>query len=192
MIWTGMIWAGGALAQGQAQNQTEVQNRVQTIPRSPVLTIESDRLYAESAFGRQVALAIEAEGAALTTENRQIEAELTTEEQALTERRATLPPEDFRALADAFDARVIQVRRTQDAKVRVLNQRSEDARRRFLMAVQPVLEEIMRDSGALVLIERRNVVLDVQAINITDLAINRSRNILARLTANWEIDNQLT
>lgn len=162
-LWAALVVVAALIAPATAQD----------LPRTPVLTIESDRLYADSAFGRQVAAAIEAEGAALTTENRQIEAELTAEEQSLTDQRATLPAEEFRALADSFDARVIQLRREQDAKVRALGLRSDEARRQFLVAVQPVLEQLMRETGAVVIIERRNVVLDVSSVNITDVAIAR-------------------
>lgn len=141
--------------------------------QSPVLTLEIDRLFAESAFGRRVAAEIEAEGAAIAAENRRIEAELTEEERALTDRRAELSPEAFRPLAEAFDEKVQRLRNEQDAKARALGTRTDDARRRFLAAAQPVLEEIMRESGAAVVLERRTVFLAAGLIDITDLALRR-------------------
>ena len=141
--------------------------------QSPILTIESDRLFSGSEFGKRVAQEREADSAVLSAENRRIEAQLTEEERSLTERRATMDPEAFRALADAFDAKVQEIRRTQDAKARDLSQRGEADQVIFLQAVVPVLEQLMADAGAAVLLERGSVFLSLNATDVTDLAIER-------------------
>lgn len=138
---------------------------------SPVLTIDSERLFLESDFGRRVAAAIETQGAALARENRQIEASLEAEERELTEQRATLDPEAFRALADAFDEKVQQTRQAQAAKGRALNSQLDAEREVFLQAAAPVLERLMRQSDAAVILERRSVFVSAAAIEITDDAI---------------------
>lgn len=143
------------------------------VPTSAILTIESDRLFALTAFGRRVATEIEADSAVLAAENRRIEAELSAEEQELTLRRSEMEPEAFRALADAFDQKVRTTRNTQDAKTRALKQRGDQARGEFLRAVRPVLEAMMREAGASVIMERSNVFLSANSTNITDLAIAR-------------------
>ncbi|WP_043765815.1 OmpH family outer membrane protein [Roseivivax isoporae] len=143
------------------------------VVRSAILTVETERLFAESAFGMRVEREIEEAGQALASENREIEAELTAEEQRLTEQRASMDPAAFRAAADAFDVRVQELRQQQDAKARALSQRTEQARRRFLSAVQPVLADIMREAGAAVILERRAVLVSLDATDITGLAIER-------------------
>ena len=140
---------------------------------SPILTIESDRFFAQSAFGQRAAREIEAEGAIIAAENRKIEADLTAEEKALTDRRAGMEPEAFRVLADTFDEKVQTMRRTQDAKARALSQRNEADRMAFINAAGPVLEVLMQDAGAAVVLERRNVFLSANAIDVTDEAIRR-------------------
>lgn len=139
--------------------------------QSPVLTIESERLFADSNFGQAFAEEIEADSAALAAENRRIEAELIAEEQDLTEQRKNLEPEAFRELADAFDAKVQRIRQEQDQKARQLGSRSEETRRQFLIAAQPVLEAIMRDAGAAVIVERGSVFMSADVIDVTDRAI---------------------
>lgn len=143
------------------------------LPNTAILTIETDRLFAGSAYGQRIANEIEADSAVLAAENRRIEAELTAEEQDLTERRPEMEPEAFRALADAFDEKVQSIRKTQDAKARTLNQRADKARVEFLRAARPVLETLMRESGAGVILERGSVFLSSNATDITDLAISR-------------------
>ncbi|MEX0282047.1 MAG: OmpH family outer membrane protein [Arenibacterium sp.] len=109
----------------------------------------------------------------MATENRRIEAELTAEEKALTEQRETMEPQEFRALADAFDEKVQAFRDTQDARTRALSQRREEARGVFVEAVIPVLAQLMRETGASVILERSTVFLSTNATDITDIALLR-------------------
>lgn len=145
---------------------------------SPILTIDSDRLFEDSDFGRQTLEEIERTGAALASENRKIEEELTTEEKELTDLRPTITPTEFRALADAFDEKVQETRRRQDAKSRELNSSLESRRVVFLNAAAPVLEQLMRQAGAAVVFERRSVFISSNAVDITQLAIERLNLVL--------------
>jgi len=138
-----------------------------------VLTISSDRLFADSAFGQRVLREIESEGAQLADENERIVAELSSEELDLTQKRAELPPEDFRPLAQAFDEKVQSHREGQRAKLDALARRSEESRQTFYALAQPVLIELMRETGAAVVLERANVFLSADTSDITDDAIAR-------------------
>ncbi|WP_187430053.1 hypothetical protein ROLI_023360 [Roseobacter fucihabitans] len=162
------IWGGQSTAQS---------TRIGPV-QTPILTIDSDRLFAESAFGKRVVEEFEARGATLAAENRRIEEALSAEEKALTETRETLPPADFRLLADEFDEKVQATRRTQDAKTRDLNVALEGRRVVFLNAAAPILETLMRESGAAVILERRSIFLSATAIDITRTAIARLDSVL--------------
>jgi Skp family chaperone for outer membrane proteins len=137
----------------------------------PVLTFDAERLFAESALGRAVNAEVETAARQLAEENRRIEADLLAEERALTERRGELAPEAFRPLAEAFDEKVQRVRAEQDAKERALAGLREEGRQRFFTQAVPVLSDILRERGALVLIDRREVFLSADAIDITEAAI---------------------
>ena len=138
---------------------------------SPVLTIDSDRVFHESAFGLRVAQEIKVAGAKLAAENGRIATELETEEKDLTTKRAGLSPEQFRVLADAFDKKVQQTRQEQAAKGRALNELLDKERDVFLTAAAPVLERLMRDAGAAVILDLRTVFVSASAVEITDDAI---------------------
>lgn len=161
-----LLWAGPAAAQESASGT------------GPILTIESDRLFSESAFGQRVAQEIEAEQSVLLAENRKIEAELTDEEKRLTELRKDMTPEDFRAVADAFDARVQEIRRIQDAKGRAIGERREQERKEFLQAAGPILARMLQDSGAAVILERRSVFFSLDTIDVTTRAIERLDRVI--------------
>lgn len=153
------------------------------LPRASILTISPERLFAESDFGKRVAAEIETAASELAAENRQIEAELTAEEKTLTEKRPETTPSDFRDLADAFDQKVQQIRREQDAKARDLTRSRDEAQAEFLIAIRPVLEEVMRDAGANVILERSSVFLSTNATDVTDLAVQRIDAVIGDGTA---------
>lgn len=139
---------------------------------SPVLTIDSERLFRDSAFGQRVTREIEVESEQLATENREIEAALEAEERELTEKRSQMKPAQFRLLADAFDEKVQRTRAEQAAKNRALSEALDLERERFLSAAAPVLEQLMRNSDAAVILERRRVFVSSSAIEVTDEAIS--------------------
>lgn len=141
--------------------------------QSPVLVIDSDQLYINSDYGKRIREEIEAENAKIIDENQRIASELEAEELALTEQRPTLDAAEFRDLADAFDEKVQIIRREQEVKARLIVRKQEDSRRAFLNIVAPILESIMSEVGAAVILERRQVLLFRNAVDITWLAGSR-------------------
>lgn len=138
-----------------------------------VLIIDSDRLFFETEYGRRIASDLADRTAELQAENDAIVAELTEEERSLTQRRATMDPEAFRAEAAAFDTKVQEVRRARDAKNGELAAEATQARAAFEERVQAIVANLMLERGATMVMEQRNVILSVRAANITDDAIAR-------------------
>ena len=139
--------------------------------QSSFVVINQERLYAESQFGQRVVADIRDASMALAEENRRIEDALIAEEQAITEQRPSMTPEEFRALADDFDARVTAIRAAQDRKARTLTSRDEQERRTFFGATLPVLSAIMADFGAVAILDQRTALITDDRIDITDVAI---------------------
>lgn len=140
---------------------------------SSILVLRQDEVFEGSAFGRAALERREAASRDLIAENRQIEAALEAEERRLTERRATLPPAEFRALAEAFNEKVEGIRAAQDAKARSVGRMTDEDRARFLQAMVPVLADIMAERGALVILDQSSVVLSFDRVDITAEAIAR-------------------
>ena len=143
------------------------------VVQSDILIVDADQLFAETDLGRQIADEIEQERDALIARNRALEAELESEEQALTALRSETNPQEFRELADAFDAKVQSIRAESERRARDLERQSNQARLRFMQTVEPVLIEIMQDAGATVIMDGRGILLRSGAIEITDTAIVR-------------------
>jgi len=171
---TGLALPGAAMAQGGSD---------------PVLTIDPDRLFAETAFGQRALRSIEERSTVLARENRRIEAELIAEERALTEQRPSLSVEEFRALADAFDEKVQRLREEQDAKTREIQGLREDEQQRFLGEIAPILSNLIVERGASVVVDRRSVFLSAARVDITDDAIRMIDDELGDGTATPQTDD---
>lgn len=161
LLLAGVLWAGVGAAQENGQF------------RPPILTLDQERLFAQSRAAAQVSAEIEARAEALAAENRVIETELVAEELALTEQRPGMDPDEFRALADAFDEKVQAIRDEQDAKARELQRLRDEERQAFLQRITPVLAMIARERGAFVVLDRRSVFLSAEQIDITAEAVRR-------------------
>lgn len=148
------------------------------VPSAPVLTVDSDAMFNQSKFGLRVAQELAAEESVLLAENRRIQAELTEEERTLTEKRSEMEPDAFRAVAEAFDARVVQIRREQDAKAANLELRRQQEQEAFIRVASPILTKLMQEAGASVILERREVLLGDPEVDVTFFAIERLNRTL--------------
>jgi Skp family chaperone for outer membrane proteins len=140
--------------------------------------LDQDRLFAQSQFGQRVLAELRQLSAELTDENQSITSALMAEELALTEARATLSPEEFRARADDFDARVEAIRAEQEDKSRELQRRNEAEQLLFFETALPVLLAMMQDLGIEAILDARAVILGNDALDVTDLAIERLDAVL--------------
>lgn len=138
-----------------------------------VLTIDLDRLFAETRLGAETLADLERQAKDILAENAEIESALIAEERELTDQRSTLQPDEFRTLADAFDERVQRLRAEQDDKERLFNLQQDEARAEFYNEITELLADIVREKGAVMIIERRDVFLSAENIDITDEAIER-------------------
>ena len=177
--WTALL-AGlaCALAVGPAQAQAQTPPPVGVAPASTVVVLDRDLLFSQSRFGQRISRDIEEASEDLAAENQAIQADLEAEELALTARRDAMEMEAFRGLATAFDERVTRIRQTQDAKARAIGQETERAQQVFLEQVNPVLVQLARETGALVILDRRNVIASADQVDITTLALERIDAVL--------------
>ena len=137
------------------------------VVHAPILVVDQDVLWSSSAWGRRADAEIEARRNAIAAENTRLAEDLEAEDAALTELRKTLPPEEFRSRADAFDLRVTQVRTDRDAAARKLVEDANAERDAFLRAALPVISAAMEARGAQVLLDRLTVFLSSDAVNVT-------------------------
>jgi Skp family chaperone for outer membrane proteins len=141
--------------------------------KSQLAVVQQDQLFARTLYGKAVQARIEAARQSLLSENQRIEAGLEAEERALTQRRPTMTPAEFRKLADAFDAKVEGIRSAQEAKGRAVARQAEEDRQRFFQTAYPVLARLMAEIGAVALMDKSDIIISLEAIDVTDRAVAR-------------------
>lgn len=164
-------------AQTAAQQDTAPIKGAALLP-SPILTIDRERLYKETLYGKAVEARFKSDSDELIAENLRLEQALEAEERDLTDRRAKLPPEEFRKLAAAFDAKAEQIRAAQQSKSQAISRKREADQQRFLEAAFPVIGDLMAASGAVAILDKQNVIVSLRAIDVTDAAIARLDTVL--------------
>lgn len=174
-LWAGVLATvlGAGAPSAQQLPAVAPEEGAAAVPQSNVLLLRQEALFEQSAYGKASIARIEAANAALLAENRQIEAALEAEERDLTARRAMLPAAEFRALAEAFDAKVEGIRNAQESKGRAISRSRDEDRQRFFAAVLPILAQIMRESGAAVILDDDAVILSFDRVDITAIAVAR-------------------
>ena len=146
--------------------------------QSAVLTVDPERLFADSQFGKASLARLEAAQQELLAENKKLETALEAEEKNLTERRPGLPAAEFRMLAEAFDAKAEDIRNARLAKSRSLTTLRDADRQKFLSAAIPILGDLMGEMGALVILDKKTVFLSFERVDVTDRAVARIDTLL--------------
>lgn len=144
-----------------------------TIEAPAIRTVDQDRLYFESLFGQRVRDQVLAASRALETENQRLVTELSAREAELTAARPDLSPEAFRAHAEAFNEDAERIRETQEQKAREIRQFQDAEQLRFFDAAVPMLDGLLQELGAKVLLDARVVLLAADDTDLTDAAIAR-------------------
>ncbi len=144
-----------------------------TEQRSPVLVVDFDEVFRQSDRGQEILREFETRSRELADEIARIDLEMAAEEKLLTEKRATLPAAEFRTLADAFDAKVQALRAAQDARALELNRDQSNARLEFRQTAFPILGQLMLDAGAVLVVEKRNVLVFNDAIDVSRITAQR-------------------
>ena len=139
----------------------------------PVLTLDQEALYLNSKWGQRVQADLERQGREIAAENDRLEKQFADEERELTQLRATLPPDEFRKRADEFDTRVVAVRRERVNAARDFQTRANEERNAFFRAALPVLAAVMRERGAVAVLDRQSVFVAADSIDVTEALIRR-------------------
>lgn len=161
-----------ALAQ-QSPVQPSSEGRTSLTAPVPLLVrvLDEDALFGSSLFGQRVLREIDTASRALEQENAELLEQLTRQEADLTAARPTMTPVEFRAAADAFDVQAESIRRNQAEKRARLSSYQDFEQRRFFQLAAPILQQVLLQSGAQVVIDARALILGVDGMDLTRDAI---------------------
>lgn len=147
-------------------------------PTVPILTLDQDALFTRSLYGQALRAQLEAEASALEAESRRIDAELSAEELALTQKRKEMSAQDFAPLAAAFDQKAQRLRAENAAAIEALRAKEQAGRREFFATASEILGDFMVERGAAAIIDKGAVIVSLRGLDVTDAVIARIDAVL--------------
>lgn len=139
----------------------------------PVATINQEKLFSNSLYGKSFIEKFQDDANALSLENRRIEKELSDEEISLTQKRKELPNEEFRELASIFNKKVEHIRRDQALKSAELNAANTQIRKLFFIQAKPIIVRLMQERGIQFILNEQAIFMSGNSGDITHEAIKR-------------------
>lgn len=138
-----------------------------------VVAMNLEQVFSETMLGKRMRGDHAAAVARMETCNDNLRTLLEAEEARLAELRGDTPADEFRGLADAFDAEVRRIRTARARSAEALERSWGEAHVAFLRAVQGVLGRILTERGGAVLLDNRALLLATNEVDITSEAILR-------------------
>lgn len=138
-----------------------------------ILVVDLDRAYKSSKFGKLIRKNFELENQSFNEENDAILDSLKREEIKLTKERASLSPENFSKAAKAFDKKAVAIRAVRLEKIRLVDKKFQELKPLFYNQIRPIIEKIMREYDASIILEKNSVIWSLASIDITSLIVER-------------------
>ena len=138
-----------------------------------ILVVDLDRAYNSSKFGKLIRKKFEVENKTFNQENDAILDSLKREELKLTKDRETLSPEKFSKAAEAFDKKAVAIRAVRLEKIMLVEKNFKELKPKFFNQIRPIIEKIMREYDASIILEKNSVIWSLASIDITNLIVER-------------------
>lgn len=139
----------------------------------PILIVDRERALRDSASARALAEIEREARIALRAEFDQLRQDLEAEEAEIAAMREIADKSAFEARVRAFDIRVREARRESQVKSEALEARFLGARRALAAALEPVLAELLRETGSSLILDARTVLAAREGADVTEEVIRR-------------------
>jgi len=139
----------------------------------PILVLNQERLLVGSKVGQKLLAKEKQMKDAHQQEGLRLDSELENEERELTKMRDELIASEFEKLAIEFDAKVVAVRKDHQDKSETLAVELDKLRQSFFGGIVPIVAQIMKERGASLVFEQRNVLFTGPDVDVTQEVIDR-------------------
>lgn len=136
-----------------ASTACAVPSIAQSTLKSQVVVVDLDRVFTETLYGQRLQEDFREADRVLNIDFDRIAAELIAEEKQLRDIRSETDPDQFREMAEAFDAKSTKLRLEQSERRNKLNQDLQVSRENLLRQLGPILSQLMQERGASILIQ---------------------------------------
>ena len=181
------VLAAGFLMSGSAalaQSKPAAAPAPQAIPAPKILVANVNAIFAASKVGQDIARQVKAYRQAEETQFKGEEEALKREGQALQQQIAILAPSVQKQKQAAFQAKVAAFQKKVRDRDSLIQGGAMQAQQQVENALGPILQGIMAERGANVLLDRRAVVLAAGGMDISQVAVDRLNKKLPTLKVN--------
>jgi outer membrane protein len=152
-------------------------------PPPTLIVLDFDRILQESKVGKSVIEQLQQRAATFQKSFQQQEADLNTDQQGLVRQQSILAQDAFSAKARDLQRRADELREKEAQANAALQQSNRDAILRIQQSLKPILEDIMKERGANVVINRGAIaLLSEDRFEVTDEAMKRLDEKMPTLT----------
>ncbi len=162
--------SGAAMAQGLAD---PFSGQIMGDVDQPILVLNQERLLVGSRVGQELLAKEKLMKESHRQEGLRLDSELENEERELTKMRDELVASEFDKLAIQFDAKVVAVRKDHQEKSETLAVEVDKLRQTFFGNIVPIVAQIMKERGASLVFEQRNVLFTGPDVDVTQEVIDR-------------------
>lgn len=138
---------------------------------SPVFVVDESEVFRGTKYGARLIDEYRATITRLTEESEKIATALEEEERGLAAKRSEMDRVDFAALAEEFNTRANEIRQERLDAAENAKAQFYAAQQGFAENVQPILFQLTRERGGVVLLDRRAVIYGLNQIDLTQAAI---------------------
>lgn len=139
--------------------------------RHSVIVVSRSRILRETTAGQALREAEAKQSATFQARLDAVKAQLEVEEQELATLRGTLSRGAFEARATAFDTKVRLTRRASQRQSAELQRIFRRARERLNSALGPILIEVLRETGADIVLDADQILVAAPSVDMTDRVI---------------------
>ncbi|MCP1335817.1 OmpH family outer membrane protein [Futiania mangrovi] len=144
-----------------------------TLPVARIAVVDTGALMRDSKPARRMLAQIETLNATLQADASEAESRLRSERDALNAQRNVLSEEGFQQRARAFEEEVRGTQMGIQERSRAIQLAQQKAQSQLRAAIEPILKDLVTETGATLLLERQRVLLHDTAMDITATALAR-------------------
>ena len=152
------------------------------VPGAVVLIMDRASVLSQSAVGKDMGAQMQALIKKMQTDFGPEDKQLQTDVQTLQKQAATLAPEARQKKIAEIEARRATFQKKVEARQAALQMGAMNARGQIEKAISPILQAVMRERGANLLVDRGLVVIGSPSLDITSVVIQRLNTTLPKVT----------
>ncbi len=134
--------------------------------------LDIDFIFKNSNLGKQIVLNLNEENKKNLLQLKNKENELKKIEKDLTNKKKFLTDEEFKKNLDEFNSNIKLFRQNKNELVGSFEKKKNDQINDFFKKINPILEEYMTENSIKIIIDKKNVLIAKEKLDITDNILN--------------------